>query len=293
MKTQQRKPSTPLAPFVECYWYVNATPEETTIRPDKIIPNGTVNLIFNLSGCPHREYRTDDLTQWSPLRNRWISGIRDRFICVGPTVCTHVVGIRFKPGGLSPFLRMSVSEIRDRTLDPDDLWRGSVATLHEQIYATENLLQRFSLLESWLFQQAGHGLDVDPRLRFSLTEIARTSGQVPISAISRETGLSPKQLRRHFDREVGLSPKRLARLLRFQSVILNLETLRGPVDWAAVAVRFGYFDQSHLTAEFHEFAGLTPGQYLSKKSAILNFIPVDEPVSLFSNTSNSRITTLT
>ena len=34
------------------------------------------------------------------------------------------------------------------------------------------------------------------------------------------------------------------------------------MDWAALAARGGYFDQSHLAREIRRFTGRTPGQLL-------------------------------
>ena len=58
-------------------------------------------------------------------------------------------------------------------------------------------------------------------------------------------------------REVGLSPKRFARIARIGSAINPLSTTSP----AAIAVECGYADQSHLTHEFGELAGMPPSPY--------------------------------
>lgn len=55
-------------------------------------------------------------------------------------------------------------------------------------------------------------------------------------------------------------PKRYFRIQRFQSVldqIVNGEQIR----WVNVALKNGYYDQSHLIHEFRESTGVTPPEY--------------------------------
>jgi AraC-like DNA-binding protein len=52
----------------------------------------------------------------------------------------------------------------------------------------------------------------------------------------------------------------LARIMRARGV---LERARGrsDVDWSSIALEAGYYDQSHLIAEFKELTGLAPAAW--------------------------------
>ncbi|WP_154935355.1 helix-turn-helix domain-containing protein [Gimesia maris] len=66
---------------------------------------------------------------------------------------------------------------------------------------------------------------------------------------------------RQFQNSVGLTPpKRYFHIQRFQSVldqIVSGEQIR----WVNVALKNGYYDQSHLIHEFRESTGVTPPEY--------------------------------
>ena len=51
---------------------------------------------------------------------------------------------------------------------------------------------------------------------------------------------------------------------RLQRVVRDLDG-QVQADWAAVAARHGYADQSHLTDEFRELVGVTPTEYLRSR----------------------------
>lgn len=75
-----------------------------------------------------------------------------------------------------------------------------------------------------------------------------------------ESGWSQRHFRRRFAAEVGLPPKDYGSLLRF-SAALTAMTTRPWHDPSALAAEFGYYDQSHLTRDFHRFAGTSPAAY--------------------------------
>ena len=56
---------------------------------------------------------------------------------------------------------------------------------------------------------------------------------------------------------VGVAPKQFCRLARFD-LLFKAAYQKPRVDWAAVALGCGYYDQAHLIAEFKDFTGMTP-----------------------------------
>jgi len=63
---------------------------------------------------------------------------------------------------------------------------------------------------------------------------------------------------------VGLPPKTVGRILRFDRVAQQLLEVDAP-RLAEVAYDCGYYDQAHLNRDFRDFAGTTPGDYLTRR----------------------------
>ena len=85
-------------------------------------------------------------------------------------------------------------------------------------------------------------------------------------------GYSQKHLIKIFKDHVGLTPKSFLKVVRFQRAVQDIEK-RGRINWSAVALDAGYFDQSHFIADFRAFSGYTPENYLLRRGQHLNYIP--------------------
>jgi AraC-like DNA-binding protein len=75
---------------------------------------------------------------------------------------------------------------------------------------------------------------------------------------------------RHFRRlvidETGFSPRHFARIQRFHALLRSADRTSRP-EWAALAFRHGYADQSHLIREVQDLAGVTPARLLAERRA--------------------------
>jgi AraC-like DNA-binding protein len=63
------------------------------------------------------------------------------------------------------------------------------------------------------------------------------------------------------------------KVLQFQKAVAEIESTAS-LDWSFIARRSGFYDQSHFIHSFKEFSGFTPNEYIKKKVAALNYVPV-------------------
>ncbi|GAA2280043.1 AraC family transcriptional regulator [Actinomadura luteofluorescens] len=105
---------------------------------------------------------------------------------------------------------------------------------------------------------------VDEQVRRALAFMHAAPG-APVARHATEVGLSERQLRRRFVVAVGLRPKAYVRVVRLHGALDAARTAlsRGePPQWAEIAGHCGFYDQSHLLAEFREAVGVPPNTLL-------------------------------
>ncbi|MFD5897142.1 helix-turn-helix domain-containing protein [Streptomyces sp. NPDC060366] len=185
---------------------------------------------------------------------------------------TRSVGVHFKPWGWAPFVGIPGSEVRDLQLTLEQTWGGRGNELRDRLDAASTPAHMLALLERELrrrFRDAGAGVPDLGLVRHTSSRIAAAWGAVPIRGLSEDAGVSTTHLARGFRRIVGITPKRLARTYRFARVALSLDITVTAVGWTDLALRAGYFDQSHFIKEFQTFTGCTPTEYLALRRRFL------------------------
>ena len=75
-------------------------------------------------------------------------------------------------------------------------------------------------------------------------------------------GVTRQHLARAFARHVGVPPKMFARVARVRRALATARVATS-VDWAALALDVGYYDQAHLAGEVRELTGRTPSEWLA------------------------------
>lgn len=260
------RPCSPLREFVEDFWlYQDYSGEHLH---ERILPSGTIEMVFNLQQDELRIYGPADANQCRRFAGAVVSGPYATPFMSDIAEETAIMGVHFKPGGTSAVLSLPANELTNNHVELTSIWGPAGATLRERLCALKRPIERFQLLEQALLSricdiQRGRRTTVD----VGLDILVRTHGGAKVRDIAKTVGLSQRRFIELFTAEVGLTPKLFGRVQRFQYAVASLQRATN-VDWAQLAVEFGYFDQSHLIHEFVEFSGLSPSVYLRRKSQL-------------------------
>ena len=148
--------------------------------------------------------------------------------------------IRLRPGRARELLGRSVRDLADRALSIRELPGLDLAQLTDDPLA--------ALTTALAGRAAGDDL---------VAAAAELLAGATVAATAARLHVSERRLRTMFADGTGLSPKHFARIGRVRRVLASASGPR----WADVAAVVGYYDQSHMTAEFRQVMGVPPAAY--------------------------------
>lgn len=253
-----RPPAASLARFIEHYWFV--TPEgdaPVELRVDVFV-DGRADLIFNF-GAPYvRELlvppKTRALHERSNLDAQRLVPIR-----IQQRGHVRIAGVRFRLGGLAPFVSGELRAFTGLTPPPSAVLGHDAEALEAALEGAVDIDAQAQHLDA--FFSARLTLD-DGHARFAsiLAALEASGGRARIEALAESAQVSSRHVDRLFARYLGIAPKSVARILRFQSTLLAL--MRDPgCTLADVAADAGYFDQAHFIKDFKRLSGGVPRGY--------------------------------
>ena len=276
MRYREFHPKSPLNTVVECFWTLESEADDLAASPERILPDGCVELIMNF-GNPFQQH-IDNGARLQP-RN-FVVGQMTGPIVIAPTGPAQVIGIRFHPGGTTPFFSLPMHELTDQIVE-----LGGIASRLERSLTTcgdiRSIAGKVTLLESILTDQLQRS-ESDLRLIQVAGTMVASGGAITVDSLACVAGISSRQLERKFLNEVGVGPKMLSRILRFQQVFRAVES--NQFSWPSIAVECGYYDQAHLIRDFRQFAQETPSTLLAESSPLTESFTRKTRMSNFSNT---------
>jgi AraC-like DNA-binding protein len=172
----------------------------------------------------------------------------------------RVVGTKFRPGGFFPFVGFPIANLRERVVPLSDLFGAEGAQLADDVLRAGDEVEQCALVSAFLRRRLPPRDDNTERAA-QVVGLAEADPSIcSVADLSARAGISPRALQRLFERYVGVSPKWTIRRFRIHEAVDRVS--RGTdVDWAAMAVELGYFDQAHFVNDFTAQVGRSPATY--------------------------------
>ena len=234
------------------------------------LPSELLTLVISMD----RPLRT------APTADAWSEGVRDsQWVTVGGlhTRAAMVeqpgswagVQLALHPVGVRALLGVPAGELPTDSWDARDLLGTEVDRVVDELHAARGWRERYAVVTAFLLRRARHvrrahepvAPAAEVREAWRLLTHRR---DLAVDDVARAVGYSRRRLTQLVSAEVGHGPKTVQRLARFDAARRAVGATAGDgTRLAEVAVRSGYYDQSHLVRDFREFAGLPPSEWLA------------------------------
>jgi AraC-like DNA-binding protein len=257
---QRLAPPPELVPFIQHLWYVHWDLRGAAPSTAETLPHPNCYLVFEHDlerpiddPCVHRRAEVSGVTTGKFSRTMEGHG--------------RVFGLKFQPGGLRPFLQVSVSTFTDRVVPAAQIFGPDILTLATRLRALDTPETMAATAAAYF---ALHLPIPDPNTALATTlvdTILRDTTILSVEALSSRSGLSIRALQRLFKAYVGASPKWVIRRFRLHELLERFHSGES-LDGAQLALDLGYSDQAHLINDFRKLAGLTPTEYLRRAARL-------------------------
>lgn len=222
--------------------------DATLMRPDSSrplvhLPDTATALVYRRTGA-----RNGDIRVIGPRSHASYYPGKELAVCIR---------VRLRAGTAGSVLGVPIDELRDDAIPLTGLWGDRAARLEARLNDLTDpglMLRRFQgmLLENLPDDE----VTGRHRMVREAVEAMSATGE-RFGTLARRLSVSERRLRDLFTEQVGLSPKRFARIERVRRVLARAEA----TDWARLASDTGYYDQSHMTADFRALMGASPAAF--------------------------------
>ncbi len=177
----------------------------------------------------------------------------------------RVFGLKFRPGGLTPFLDAPVSTLTDRVIPASAVFDDSIHTLASELRECTTPEAMADAMTRY-FEPRLPALDQEAELAATLVDLILHDPTIlTVETLAHRFHRNVRSLQRLFRRYVGVSPKWVIRRYRLHELLERLHADQ-PLEFAQLALELGYSDQAHLIRDFRDLAGYTPTEYLKRKN---------------------------
>lgn len=244
---------------VGTYYYLHLPkPDSPLMRRVIAMATPSLDLLLNL-GDPFVIETFGEALRVDP--GPWLVGPRPSTAFLRREGELHLLGARFKHGTVSSLLPYPVKELEQRMLPLAAVWPETHQALSAALARRPSPAELVKALDAALGPLLAQASKPDPLVRKAVKLIAQHAGDLEVSAMAAQLGVSRQTVKHKFDQHVGVSPKLYGKLRRFQVVLRRLAG-QGKVEWTRLAQECGYYDQAHLIREFNHFTGFSPQKFL-------------------------------
>ena len=244
MKYIEINPEKHLQSKIHNFWELKG--DVTSHSWERIFPDGCPGLIINLGD----RCLTDNGATTMDHGKTYVVGAMTSFKESYIDENTHLIGVCFKPSTFASFFSYaSLSEIKNSTVqfdqnlsfDRDYFFNGNYIDYLNQFFNDKVCSKSI-------------------RLRTIVNAVQASKGLLTIDELSKQNGISTRQLERLFKDFIGLTPKEYSNIIRIQQALALIASNNNHKALLDIAFECGFYDHSHLTNAIKQHTGFVPSE---------------------------------
>jgi AraC-like DNA-binding protein len=228
------------------------------------LPDGSLPLVISLGVPPTVRAAGRADTKAAAT----VAGLRSSPVDIVHDGTQCGVQLELTPRGARALLGLPAAALAQGAWSLDEVVGRQAGELIDSLAGAPGRAERAQVLDSvltgWAADDDGYPAVVDAAWR----RLTASAGSVPVTRIAGEIGLGRRQLGQLVRAELGVTPKTVARILRFGRAGEYLRSGR-TTSLAETATMCGYYDQAHLTNDWKQLSGCTPGEWISEELPFL------------------------
>jgi AraC-like DNA-binding protein len=254
---------------------------------ERHLPLREVTIVLNFA-APHRIIDPSDPKRATEHRKAWIVALQHRHHIREAVGTRDFMVIRLTPIGAHLLLGTPMDLLTDRTLALEDVDSRLSRLLTDRAEATLDRAALFDVVENIIAARLASAPSPPAGLLYAWRILQESANPVDLARLPEEFGCSRRHLIAQFHKYFGMTPKMIARISRLHRAVAaihrgrcdpspypegkpyldcladgNVRTAtRTTMRWADLALRCGYYDQSHFINDFRSFSGLSPLEFL-------------------------------
>lgn len=250
MRFEKFIPNQLLQPYIKYF----AISENETAQEYKVFPVTSLVIGFQYKG----KLASIKNNKENKLTAAGISGMADGYTIFKNSDNIGTVLVYFTETGFTHFASHPANELFNLSTSLDDVFdKTSVTAVEETLSAVNTDQQRIKIVERFLLSQL-KDIEADKLIIEAVKLIYESKGAIRIKELNQKLFISQSPFEKRFKKIVGTTPKKFASIVRFNTVLNQLNGIKSLTD---ICYENNFFDQAHFIKDFKQFTGETPENF--------------------------------
>ena len=250
MKFEKHFPTDQLKPYIK-YFVVS---ENELKNEYKVFPSSGLVIGFQYKG----QLAIIKENTESKLTTAGVTGISDGYKVFKNSADIGTILVFFTEIGFTHFAVHPANELFNLSVSLDNIFdRKNVEEVEEKLAIATTDKHRVKIVDQFLISQLKH-IQTDKLIVEAVKLIYQTNGTIRIKELNEKLFISQSPFEKRFRKVVGTTPKKFASIIRFNTVLNNLNNTKSLTE---ICYENNFFDQAHFIKDFKQFTGDTPENF--------------------------------